>query len=564
MAELFARHRATLEAALTACRTRGFWSPYPEVPSGKVYGETAKAEAEAAFARLRGTLFPLDQESRGEPVGEEVSPWTGEPLGIRYPRGEVEALVAAAERARGAWAAAPVEIRVGIALEILARLNRDSFLMANAVQHTTGQSFVMAFQAGGPHAQDRGLEAVALAFEEMTRFPTRALWEKPQGKAPPIRLDKEWRRVPRGIGLVIGCSTFPTWNGYPGLFASLVTGNAVIVKPHPAALLPLALTVKTARAVLREEGFDPDIVQLAVDTSAAPITKELALHPAIGIVDFTGSPAFGAWLRENLRGKLLFTEEAGTNPVVIQGCRDLTAVTANLAFSLALYSGQMCTAPQNIFVPERGIPAGDGTIDFDAFASALVRAIDELLADPARASAVLGTIRDPATLARIEKARGLGRILRDSAPLAEAGPARTATPLLVELGPEAEAAWCSEWFGPIAFLIRCRDAEEALAKAADSAARRGAITAALWATDEGFVERAVEAFVRAGAPLSINLEGGIYVNQAAAFSDFHVTGANPAGNATFVDPAFVAGRFRFCGVRRPAPATTRSDRGEPS
>ena len=26
--------------------------------------------------------------------------------------------------------------------------------------HTTGQGFVMAFQAGGPHAQDRGLEAV--------------------------------------------------------------------------------------------------------------------------------------------------------------------------------------------------------------------------------------------------------------------------------------------------------------------------------------------------------------------------------------------------------------------
>ena len=32
---------------------------------------------------------------------------------------------------------------------------------------------------------------------------------------------------------MIGCNTFPTWNSYPGLFASLVTGNAVVVKPHP-------------------------------------------------------------------------------------------------------------------------------------------------------------------------------------------------------------------------------------------------------------------------------------------------------------------------------------------
>ena len=63
----------------------------------------------------------------------------------------------------------------------------------------------------------------------------------------------------------IGCSTFPTWNSYPGLFASLVTGNPVIVKPHPHAVLPLALTVAVAREVLTEYGFDPNLVTLAVD-----------------------------------------------------------------------------------------------------------------------------------------------------------------------------------------------------------------------------------------------------------------------------------------------------------
>lgn len=57
MADLFARHRATLEKALEASRTRGYWSPHPEIPSGKIYGENAKAEADAAFAALRGALF---------------------------------------------------------------------------------------------------------------------------------------------------------------------------------------------------------------------------------------------------------------------------------------------------------------------------------------------------------------------------------------------------------------------------------------------------------------------------------------------------------------------------
>ena len=70
-------------------------------------------------------------------------------------------------------------------------------------------------------------------------------------------MEKTFTVVPRGIALVIGCNTFPTWNSWPGLFASLVTGNPVVVKPHPAAVLPLAITVQVCREVLAEAGFDP-------------------------------------------------------------------------------------------------------------------------------------------------------------------------------------------------------------------------------------------------------------------------------------------------------------------
>ena len=48
----------------------------------------------------------------------------------------------------------------------------------------------------------------------------------------------------------------------------------------------------------------------------------------------------------------------------------------------------------------------------------------------------------------------------------------------------------------------------------------------------------------AGVALSINLTGGVFVNQSAAFSDFHGTGANPAANASLTDAAYVASRFR--------------------
>ena len=51
--------------------------------------------------------------------------------------------------------------------------------MANAVMHTTGQPYMMAFQAGGPHAQDRGLEALSYAYKQLSDIPTSAVFEKP-------------------------------------------------------------------------------------------------------------------------------------------------------------------------------------------------------------------------------------------------------------------------------------------------------------------------------------------------------------------------------------------------
>ena len=550
MDDMFDRHRGLLETAVKALSERGFWSPFPEIPSGKIYGETAKDDGESAFKALLGTQLALPGHPEDRRFGSEKSPW-GLDLDILYPAADVAHLVSASAAAGDAWADASPEQRVGVCLEILTRLNRISFEMANAVMHTTGQAFAMAFQAGGPHAQDRGLEAVATAWAEMTRTPGQATWEKPQGKAAPIVLEKNWQVVPRGIALAIGCQTFPTWNSYPGLFASLATGNTVIVKPHPGAILPLALTVKVAREVLVEAGFPADVVLLAVDQPGAEITKDLVTHPDIGIIDYTGSSAFGEWVRNNAGSAQVFTEEAGVNSIAIAATDDFAGMCANIAFSLSLYSGQMCTAPQDIFVPRDGIDTNDGRKSFDEVAAGIAAAVDALLDDPARASGVCGAIANPATLARVETARSAGRIVRDSASLT-AG--RSATPLIVAVDAGKTNVHEEECFGPVAFIVAVDSAEAGIDAAADLARSKGAITAALYDTDEARIAYAVKAFARAGVNLSINLTGNIFVNQSAAFSDFHVTGGNPAGNASLTDTAFVANRFRLAMWRRPKAA----------
>ncbi|MBU3731706.1 MAG: phenylacetic acid degradation protein PaaN, partial [Beijerinckiaceae bacterium] len=389
MSHLFDRHRALLNDATAALRNRGYWSPFSEIPSGKIYGETAKADGTAAFKARLGKPFDLPGHPETHRVGAEESPW-GPKLAVTYPAADAATLIKASQAAAPAWAAATMEARIGVCLEILVRLNRISFEIAEAVTHTTGQAFGMAFQAGGPHAQDRGLEAVAVAYEEMARAPKDAMWEKPQGKAAPIVLEKHWRIVPRGIGLVIGCRTFPTWNSYPGLFASLATGNTVIVKPHPGAILPTALTVAVARDVLKEEGFSPNVVLLAVDEPGKEITKDLVQNPDIAIIDYTGSNAFGEWVRNNAGDAHVYTEEAGVNSIVIAATDDFQGMCDNIAFSLALYSGQMCTAPQDIFVPRGGIETNLGHKSFDDEGVGIAASIDALLADPARCAGVCG------------------------------------------------------------------------------------------------------------------------------------------------------------------------------
>ncbi|MDX3382702.1 phenylacetic acid degradation protein PaaN [Streptomyces niveiscabiei] len=554
-ADLLARHRPTLDQALEAIRTRAYWSPHPEHP--KAYGENGSldlAAGKAAYDALLNTRFDLDQPGTDDWVGTEVSPY-GPELGITYPHADADVLLPAMKAGQKAWRDAGAEVRAVVSLEILKRISDRSHEFAHAVMHTSGQAFMMAFQAGGPHAQDRGLEAVAYAYAEQIRTPGTAEWSKPQGKRDPLELHKAFTPVPRGIGLVIGCNTFPTWNGFPGLFASLATGNAVLVKPHPRAVLPLALTVRIAREVLAEAGFDPNLVALAAERPGEGIAKTLATRPEIRIVDYTGSTEFGDWLEANARQAQVYTEKAGVNTVIVDSTANYKGMLANLAFSLSLYSGQMCTTPQNLLIPRDGIGTDEGLKSYDDVVADLARAVDGLLGDDARANGLLGALVNPDVKARLEAAAALGEVALASRAVAnpEFPDAVVRTPLIVKLDgtkPDAEAAYLSECFGPVSFAVAVDSSLDAVALLKRTIREKGAMTVGAYTTDAGVEAAIEEACLEEAAQLSLNLTGGVYVNQTAAFSDFHGSGGNPAANAALTDGAFVANRFRVVEVRR--------------
>lgn len=543
---LFDKHRATLDGALNAIRTRGYWSAYPEMPSPKVYGETAQQDGKQAFDAALGKEFAIDQPGRTAAVATESSPY-GVPLAINYPKCDAQSLIDAGTKAMPAWQKLGADGRAGICLEILERINKRSFEVATAVMMTTGQGWMMAFQAGGPHAQDRGLEAVAYAYKEQADVPAEAIWEKPQGKNPPLVMKKHFEVVGRGVALVIGCGTFPTWNTYPGLFAALATGNAVIVKPHHNAILPAAISVRIAREVLAENGLDANLVTLfATDVPAE--TQALAKHPAVASIDFTGGNVFGSWLYENCRGKQIYAELAGVNNIVIDSTDNYKGMLRNLAFTLSLYAGQMCTTTQAIFVPAGGIDTPDGKVPFDQVAADLGAAVDKFLSDPAVATAVLGAIQSPDTLARIESASAgkWGEVVLASKKIdhAEFPQAEVRSPVLIKCDASNEAAWMEERFGPIAFVVKVADTAAAIALSERVVCEHGALTVGLYSTQQPVIDAMTAATMASKVALSINLTSSVFVNQSAAYSDYHGTGGNPAANASYADSAFVANRFR--------------------
>lgn len=538
-----------LSQAIAAHQKRTYYSAYPENP--KAYPETAQSEGLLAFQKMLSNDFTeIAENPHSKRVGGEVSPYMQTGLGITYPAYGVDELVQYAQQSMEAWENCSPKKRAEILVDSLQRISNRFFEIAYATMHTTGQSFVMSFQASGPHANDRALEVVSMALQELSRFDEKVKWVKPMGKFD-LSLEKEFLPIPKGIGLVIGCSTFPTWNTVPGLYASLMGGNPVIVKPHPKAILPIAIVIAEIQHALKQAGLNPNIVQLAADTIEQPITKELAEHPQVKLIDYTGGSHFGDYI-ESLKGKTTFTEKAGVNSVILDSATDANAVFNNIAFSACLYSGQMCTAPQNIFISAEGVRLADGAVlSFEEAVNGITTAISALVDNPKAGPLTLGAIQNDFTAKRVEelsKELTLALPSKD-VPNPEFPDARVKSPAVFITSAEKSADYSRECFGPALFIIKTSNKTESLQIAAQLASNLGAITCLCYTTDEAYKQEVKKTMNRSFTPVSFNFTGAAFVNQHAAFSDFHVSGGNPSGNAGFTNPEYVNKRWVWVGNR---------------
>jgi acyl-CoA reductase-like NAD-dependent aldehyde dehydrogenase len=166
---------------------------------------------------------------------------------------------------------------------------------------------------------------------------------------------------------------------------------------------------------------------------------------------------------------------------------------------------------------------------------------------------VLGAIVNAAVLKRLERSPSYGRVVLPSRPVAHPDFPRAIvrTPTIVRLDAPEQDTYGEECFGPVSFLIATDSIAESIQIFRDTVRERGAITALVHSSDAEVLQEVEQVALETGVALSCNLTNGVYVNQSAAFSDFHATGANPAANAALTDAAFVAARFRIVQVRSP-------------
>jgi acyl-CoA reductase-like NAD-dependent aldehyde dehydrogenase len=127
--------------------------------------------------------------------------------------------------------------------------------------------------------------------------------------------------------------------------------------------------------------------------------------------------------------------------------------------------------------------------------------------------------------------------------------ARIATPVVIVLDRADANIYNNECFGPIVFVIKTNSTADSLLLAQELAQNKGALTCAAYTTDKSVEQQIAETMNQVYVPVSFNFTGAALINSHAAFSDFHVTGGNPAGNASLTTTEFIVKRFVWVGNR---------------
>jgi aldehyde dehydrogenase (NAD+) len=157
-------------------------------------------------------------------------------------------------------------------------------------------------------------------------------------------------RQPLGVVALITPWNFPIAIPAWKLAPALVSGNTVILKPATQAP---AMALELAKA-LAEVGLPAGTFNVVIGEGGT-VGRELAAHPAVVALSFTGSHAVGQGIYQQLAPRMARAqmEMGGKNPTLVLADADLDLAAALVVKAGFGLTGQACTATSRVLVERR-------------------------------------------------------------------------------------------------------------------------------------------------------------------------------------------------------------------
>lgn len=189
--------------------------------------------------------------------------------------------------------------------------------------------------------------AITTEIKHTSRHLRRWMARHKVGTPLPFLGSRSWVHYePKGVCLIISPWNFPMQLALGPLVSAIAAGNTAIVKPSEHTPHTSAVVREIVEAVFLPE--EVSVVEGAVETATA------LLELPFNHIFFTGAPAIGKIVMKAAAKNLasVTLELGGKSPTIVDETADLKTAVRRIAWGKFLNSGQICIAPDYLFVHE--------------------------------------------------------------------------------------------------------------------------------------------------------------------------------------------------------------------
>ena len=363
-------------------------------------------------------------------------------------RAEITTAIAAAEKARHAWAARTGKDRAAV-------MRKWFDLM---MENQEDLAIIMTAEQGKPLTEARGEVAYGASFVEWFGEETKRIYgETIPGHQPDKRITVI--KQPIGVAAAITPWNFPNAMIARKVAPALAAGCGFVVRP--ASLTPLSALAMGKLA--EEAGVPAGLVSVVTSTSSSEVGKEFCENPLVRKLTFTGSTEVGRILLKQAADQVMkcSMELGGNAPFIVFDDADVDEAVVGAIACKFRNNGQTCVCANRIYVQE-GV--------YDAFAQKLKTAVEALtVGDGLEPGTDLGPLIEPAALDKVRE--HLDDALAKGAKVLTGGNALHAQffePTIVTGATQDMQVSTDETFGPFAPLFSFKNEDDVIQMANDT------------------------------------------------------------------------------------------------